>query len=310
MHTKDKIIRILQQTGNTACSGERIAEQLGVSRVSVWKQIQNLISDGYDIQTTPKGYCLTTLPDTLFPWEFPSRENQIHYFRELPSTMSVAGDLARKNCPSLTVVVADRQSKGRGRLSRQWVSESGGLYFTVVTRPEIAPRDAFRVNFAAATTLADVLRNEFKIHAGVKWPNDILVDGRKICGMLSEMSAEGERISYVNIGIGINVNNPPPETTPSAVSMRQLTGRDVRRKSVLAAFLETFERRLDADSLGSVIAEWKKRNTTLGKTVSIVTVREQFSGLATDVDEDGALIITLADGSCRKILYGDCFHDM
>jgi BirA family biotin operon repressor/biotin-[acetyl-CoA-carboxylase] ligase len=276
--------------------------------VAVWKHIRKLTDAGYEIASTAKGYRLVRSPDTPYPWEFPGREALIHYFAQVDSTMEVARELARRGCPPLTTVVADQQKKGRGRLRRPWVSDPGGLYFTVVTRPEVGPQQSGRANLAASVTLAKVLAETFHVPARVKWPNDILVDGNKMAGLLAEMDAEADRVAFVNIGIGINVNNDPPPIETGAVSMRRLTGAAVSRKSLLAEFLARFESRMAAGLGPELIDEWKALNATIGRPVKVVTTRQTVEGTAVDVDENGALVVESAGGSRRSVFYGDCFH--
>ena len=289
-------------------SGEYLSSTLGISRVSVWKHIHKLQEFGYNILSTTNGYQFIDSPDILYSWEFPDREARIHYFPELPSTMDTAKDLARKNCPDFTVVIAGRQTEGRGRLNRQWQSDNGGLYFTLVLRPEIPVPISSRVNFLASLTLVRVLREMYQIEANVKWPNDILVDDRKLSGMLSELEAEADRVFFINIGMGINVNNDPAGVEPGAISLKKMLGREVSRTRLLSRFLDEFENRLKNADFENVISEWKQYTTTLQRPVRIVTQREVSEGLAVDVDENGALIVKLADGSFKKIIYGDCFH--
>ena len=293
---------------NATVSGEALSKTVGISRVSIWKHIHKLQELGYQIMSTPTGYRLIDSPDIPFPWEFADHDFNILYYPELSSTMDTAKDLARKNCPDLTVVVAGRQTKGRGRLKRQWRSDDGGLYFTMVLRPDLPVLLSSRVNFLASLTLAHVLRELFQIDAAVKWPNDILVDGYKISGMLSELEAETDRILFINIGMGINVNNDPSVGEPGASSLKKIAGREISKKTLLARFLDEFEQRLKKAKFENVISEWKKYTVTLNRRVKIVTHKEVSEGLAVDVEPDGALVLELADGSHKKIVYGDCFH--
>ncbi|MGB9439905.1 MAG: biotin--[acetyl-CoA-carboxylase] ligase, partial [Desulfobacterales bacterium] len=165
-----------------------------------------------------------------------------------------------------------------------------------------------RVNFLASLTLARVLRELFQIDAAVKWPNDILVAGLKISGMLSELEAESDRVLFINIGMGINVNNDPAVVEPGASSLKKITGREISKKMLLARFLDEFEKRLKRVEFENVISEWKKYTVTLNRQVKIVTHKEVSEGLAVDVEQDGALVLELADGTHKKIVYGDCFH--
>jgi BirA family transcriptional regulator, biotin operon repressor / biotin---[acetyl-CoA-carboxylase] ligase len=304
---KARILQALRfQEGSV--SGGQLSAAIGISRVSIWKHIHKLQELGYQIEATPKGYELVGSPDALFAWEFPGRESRIVYYAEVGSTMDIAKALARKNCPDFTVVIAERQTRGRGRLSRKWISDSGGLFFTMVLRPPIPVLLSGRINFLAAVTLVRTLRETLQIDARVKWPNDILVAGRKIAGMLSELEAEGDRVRFINIGIGVNVNNDPSPIEAAAASLREITGTTVSRKALFAKFMDDFELQLRQADFDQIISEWKKYTVTLQRRVRIVTGREVSEGLAVDVDENGALIMQLADGSLKKIIYGDCFH--
>jgi len=303
---KAQILNLLQSQKGVV-SGEALSAALCISRVSVWKHIHKLQELGYEIQSTSGGYRLISRPDVLFPWEYRGKEANIVYFPEVASTMDTARDMARKNCPDFTVVIAGRQTRGRGRLKRRWLSDDGGLYFTMVLRPRIPLQLSSRVNFLASLTLARIIRQMFQIDAMVKWPNDILVDERKISGMLSELEADSDRVFYINIGMGINVNNDPSGTEPGAISLKKIAGHELSKKELLANFLEEFGQRLRSADFDNAVAEWKKYAVTIGRQVKIVTQREETEGKAVDVDDNGALILELANGERKKIIYGDCF---
>jgi BirA family transcriptional regulator, biotin operon repressor / biotin---[acetyl-CoA-carboxylase] ligase len=307
MSPKQKIIRILNHDGGVV-SGETLSAELGISRVSIWKHIKGLVQQGFPIQSSAKGYRLATDPDSLHPYNFTSRQDRIHFFQETESTMDEAMHLARDGCPDFTVAVALRQTRGRGRMQRVWSSDEGGLYFTVVVRPDIPIVFSGLVNLAAAIDMADILRSGYAVAASLKWPNDILVNEKKICGILSQMEAEGDQVGYLNIGMGLNVNNQPESTETGAVSLKFLTGRFVPRREILAAFLAAFENRMKNFDSAAVIAQWKLHNLTLGKRVRVATVKETVEGLAVDLDEHGGLILQLADGTRQTVVHGDCFH--
>jgi len=305
---KSVILQMLREAGGRPVSGNAMCARLGTSRVAVWKHVRRLQESGYGIDSGPAGYRLTASPDALYPWEFPGREERIVYLPETPSTMDVARGMAREGCPAFTTVVAGRQTQGRGRMRRKWFSRVGGLYFTVVLRPRIPIPWSSRVNFLASLTLARILRERYAVDAGVKWPNDILVGGCKLCGLLSEMETEGEEVGFVNVGVGLNVNNDPPEVVPPAVSLRRLIGRAVPRRDILAAFLDAMEARVEAESWEGVIEEWKAVSATLDRPVRIETARETIEGRAVGVDENGALLVRTADGAVRTVVHGDCFQ--
>ncbi len=302
-----KILQILRSEEGPV-SKMTLIHELRIEENTIGQYFQTLQDKGYNISHTQNEYTLVHSPDALFPWEFPGRVSKIHYFKELPSTMDAARDLAHKGCPSFTVVIADSQSKGRGRLQRVWQSTQGGLYFTLVLRPDIPPAMSFKVNFAASLTLVKVLNTMYAINARVKWPNDILVDELKLSGMLSEMEVEEEKVSFINIGIGINVNNDPTQKEPQATFLKKILGQEIQRREILSRFLDDFQERLEHQDLENIISQWKKHTITLNRHVKIVTTSKQFEGYAKDVDENGALILELTDGSVQKVVYGDCFH--
>jgi BirA family biotin operon repressor/biotin-[acetyl-CoA-carboxylase] ligase len=156
-------------------------------------------------------------------------------------------------------------------------------------------------------TLAAVLREMHGVDAALKWPNDILVQGRKLCGLLAEMESEGDQVNFINVGIGLNVNNRPPPLEPPAVSLRELLGRTVPRREILACFLDELEQRMRAEPWERVVADWKAGSISLNRPVRVATAREDIRGVAVDVDENGALLIRQADGTLATAVYGDCF---
>jgi BirA family transcriptional regulator, biotin operon repressor / biotin---[acetyl-CoA-carboxylase] ligase len=308
---KAKILSQLSQAKGAFVSGERLSGILGVSRVAVWKHIRQLQQLGYSIQATSKGYRLLSAPDTPFPWVFGPRSGRVHYYPEVHSSMDVAMELARGGCPDFTVVVAERQTQGRGRLQRVWQSTPGGLYFTMVLRPGIDPASSPLINLAASVDLAMVLESLYGIRAMLKWPNDVLVEERKLAGILSQMVADPDRIEFINLGIGINVNNDTRRVEPPAVSVAELApGREVSRALILERFWDVFERRLSAGNLNDVVAQWKQRALTLGRKVKVQTLKEVHEGVAVDVDPGGGLVVQSDDGERRTIIYGDCFHQV
>lgn len=307
MDPKQHIIKILNHADHVM-SGETLSDALGISRVAVWKHIQGLVGAGVPIIASSKGYRLENDPDSLQPWTFGARQAHIHYHPETPSTMDEAAVLARQGCPDYTVVVAQRQTHGRGRMQRDWLSADGGLYFTVVVRPDVPMLLAGLINLAAAVDMAYLLRSDYHIDAGLKWPNDILVGKHKICGILSQMEAEAERVAHINIGIGLNVNNAPETEEPVAISMKALLGRTTPRREILAAFLDRLEARMAAFDPEQVIEQWKALNVTVGQRVRVFTIKDMIEGTAEDVDAHGGLIVRLTDGTLKTVMVGDCFH--
>lgn len=302
-----KILALMRGAENVL-SGESLSNILGVSRVSVWKHIRKLQEAGYAIEATSQGYRLLEEPDLPYAWEFETGEARIHYLPETSSTMDEALEMARQGAPHLSVVVAGRQTHGRGRLNRQWDSGDGGLYLTLILRPQLPPLYASRMTFLAGVVLARTIQEAYRLPARVKWPNDILIDECKVAGMLSQMEAEGDALGFVNIGIGLNVNNDPTGANAASTSLANHLGGPLSRKEVLSRFLARLEDRLAGPLDETVIAEWKTHTITLGRQVEVVTMQKKVRGLAEDVDTYGGLRLRLSDGTTTTVNHGDCFH--
>jgi len=304
---KVQILKALRECSDYV-SGETLSEQLGISRVSIWKHIRSLKKDGYVIGASPRGYRLVSSPDLLLPYEFPDLEQRIHYFPEIGSTMDAARELARKGAGEGTIVIAEAQAHGRGRLSREWLSPKGGIYFTLVLRPSISPAYAPRINLMASVAVATTIRKLFGVNAELKWPNDVLIEGRKVCGILAEMDAEMDVVNFVNVGIGINANTSVPQFEKTATSLKDTLRREISRKEFLSVLLMEIERRQALLMEADLLEEWKKLSVTLNKDVRIVATDEVIVGRAIDIDTTGALIIRKRNGSLKKALAGDCIH--
>ena len=232
---KGGILKVLRGSGDYV-SGEVLSKELGISRVSIWKHIRSLKEDGYIIEASSKGYRLVSSPDLLLPCEFPDWEGKIHYFREIASTMDVARELAKRGAEAGTIVVAESQSRGRGRLRREWLSPKGGIYFTVILRPEISPIYAPMINLMASVAVASAIRRLLGLRAELKWPNDVLIQGRKVCGILAEMDAEVDAVNFVNVGIGINANSFISQF--GATSLKSELGKEISRKEIFRSVVE------------------------------------------------------------------------
>lgn len=304
---KGQILEALRER-SVYLSGQTLSQQLGVSRVSIWKHVHSLKKDGYVIEASPRGYRLVSSPDLLFPYEFPDLEQRIHYFREIDSTMDAARELAKKGAEEGTIVIAEEQTHGRGRLSRQWLSPQGGIYFTIILRPRISPVYATRVNLMAAVAIAATIRKLFGLEAELKWPNDVLIAGKKVCGILAEMDAEMDAVHFVNVGIGINANNTVARFQKTATSLREVLGREIFRKAFLSALIAEIERRQPLLMKAHLLKEWKELSATLNKEVRVMSLGEEVIGQAIDIDATGALILKTKDGSLRTVLAGDCVH--
>jgi BirA family biotin operon repressor/biotin-[acetyl-CoA-carboxylase] ligase len=305
--TKGQILKALRECGGYL-SGETLSNQLGTSRVSIWKHIHSLKEDGYVIEISPRGYRLVSSPDLLLPYEFPGLEQRIHYFPEISSTMDVARELAKKGAGEGAIVIAEAQTRGRGRLSREWLSPEGGIYFTLVLRPKISPAYAPRINLMASIVVAATIRKLFGLKAELKWPNDVLIEGRKVCGILAEMDAEMDVVNFVNVGIGINANTSIPQFEKVVTSLKDALGREISRKEFLSALLMEIERQQPLLMKADLLEEWRKLSATLNKDVRIVAPGEVIVGRAIDIDTTGALIVKERNGSLKKAMAGDCIH--
>jgi BirA family biotin operon repressor/biotin-[acetyl-CoA-carboxylase] ligase len=305
--TKKQILKSLRECGDYL-SGEKLSNQLGTSRVSIWKHIRSLKEDGYVIDASARGYRLVSSPDLLIPYEFPDLEQRIHYFPEIGSTMDAARELARKGAREGTIVIAEAQAHGRGRLSREWLSPKGGVYFALILRPRISPAYAPRINLMASVAVATTIKKLFGLNAELKWPNDVLIEGRKVCGILAEMDAEMDVVNFVNVGIGINANTSVPQFAKTATSLKDVLGREISRKEFLSVLLREIERRQALLMETDLLEEWKKLSGTLNKYVRILSPGEVIVGWAIDIDTTGALIIRKRNGSLKKALAGDCIH--
>jgi BirA family transcriptional regulator, biotin operon repressor / biotin---[acetyl-CoA-carboxylase] ligase len=305
--TKGQILAALRACGKYL-SGQRLSQSLGTSRVTIWKHIHALRDDGYVIESSARGYRLISSPDLLLPYEFPGWEHRIHYFPVIDSTMDAARDLARRGAPAGTTVVAESQAHGRGRLGREWLSPQGGIYFTIVLRPRISPVYAPRISLMAAVAVATAIRRLLGTEAELKWPNDVLIAGAKVCGILAEMDAELDAVNFVNLGIGINANASITGFENRAISLKDVLGRPISRKELLGALLADIELRQSELMDSDLLEEWKKLSATLGRDVSITLPGHVIVGRAIDVDATGALLIRETTGCLMKVMAGDCIH--
>lgn len=305
--TKGEIVRALRASGDYV-SGEVLSKELGISRVSIWKHLRSLIQQGYVIESSPRGYRLVSSPDLLLPYELPGWEQVIHHFREVGSTMEVAKELVKEGAKEGTIVVAECQGRGRGRLSKPWFSPSGGIYFTVTVKPKISPAYAPRINLMASIAVAKAIRELFGLGAELKWPNDVLIGGRKVCGILAEMEAEMDSINFVNLGIGINANFPISQYEKGATSLKEELGKEIVRKELLSSVLGEIGKQQALLTKADLLEEWKILSATLNRDVRVVSLGEEVTGKAIDIDSNGALILKCPDNSIRNIITGDCFH--
>ncbi len=319
---KEKILKLLFNTSQKNLSGVVLSEKLKISRVAVWKHIKALKQTGITINSTPKGYNLAHKDDLLFPFCFEEYQEKIYYFPSVLTTMNTAKELVKDGVKDFSIIIAQDQTQGRGRLNRKWISPGGGLWFTLILKPDLPPPFAYILNFAASLSLAQCLNSLFDIDAKVKWPNDILIGEKKLAGLLSEMETKGDMLKFVNIGIGLNVNNSLPQGIPDSISIKHKVKKHCSRRKILINFLNIFEK-LYKDinnqkiTNKEIIDLWKKQTSTIGKHVIIETFGKKHKGLAIDVDNTGALILQTENhpsekekkvNLIKKVIYGDCFY--
>jgi BirA family biotin operon repressor/biotin-[acetyl-CoA-carboxylase] ligase len=238
---------------------------------------------------------------------------RIFFSRVVASTNEWAKELASYGAEEGTIAIAETQTAGRGRLGREWFSPKGGLYFSVVLRPALKPVEAVGLVFVAGLAVADVLRKVYCLAAETKWPNDVLVNGKKVCGVLSEMNSTGEEVNFVVVGVGVNADFVvekvlPEELWERTTSLGTALGRRVKLEELFRALLEKLEDvygRFLKEGFGVVVGEWKGYAGFLGKQVEVKVDAEKFEGLALNVDGEGALVVQLGNGALRRVFVGD-----
>lgn len=306
---KTKILQILRQSTEYV-SGQELCEQLGVSRTAVWKAIQQLRESGYQIEAVQnKGYCLVAIPDVLSESELRSIQKtswmakEIYYYQEIDSTNTQAKRKAEEGAPHGTLVVADTQSAGRGRRGRGWESAAGdGIFFTVLLKPDIFPENAPMLTLVMAIAVAKAIRSAAGLKAMIKWPNDIVVNGKKTTGILTEMSAQIDYVNHIVIGTGINIhqNSFPKELEEKATSLdlelKQLGRTEmVSRAGLLEEVLEQFEiyykTYMQTQDLSGMSEEYNQLLANCGRQVKVMDPLGEFEGQALGINDQGALLV-------------------
>ncbi|GAB7092996.1 biotin--[acetyl-CoA-carboxylase] ligase [Halolamina litorea] len=293
-------------------AGPALADELGVSRAAVWKQVEGLREAGWGIESTDDGYRVTDVPDfggdaIEFGLDAPV---EVEYHDSIGSTNERARELADEGRTDLAVV-ADEQTAGRGRLDRGWSGPSGGIYCSLLIRPDAPPAHAPVYTLAAAVAVTTAAR-EGGVDASIKWPNDVLVGesgergGKKLCGILTEMEGEADRVKWLIVGIGINANVDTDMLPEGATSLQAERGEPFDRRRFTQRLLETFDGlRSDPDS---ILDAWREHAATIGQRVRVDTPGGEIVGEAVDVEFPGALIVETDDGERRRVTAGDCEH--
>lgn len=316
---KRRLLEFLKENKGEFVSGEEIASELGVSRTSIWKIIKQMKEEGYKIDSAPrKGYKLILDEDIINAQELNLEldgsmyHNKIHYFEKIGSTSTYAKELANKNCECGSLIISELQIDGRGRLGRNWESPKGsGIWMSLVLRPDLAPTKASKITQITAAAVVIAVNKIYNLDAKIKWPNDIVVDGKKICGILTEMNAELNNINYVVVGIGVNVNTEefPNELIEKATSISKLTLKKSNRIPLIGQILKTFEELytgyLDGYDFENILEINKKYSATIGKDVVVRRRNDIVKGFAYDLNKEGELLIRKEDDQIETVYYGE-----
>ena len=302
-------------------SGEVLARKLKISRVAVWKQIQKLKDIGYKIISDQNlGYCLVFRPDLLLPQEIQRGLStnyigkEIFYFPELKSTNIIAKEKALHRAEGIdegTLIIAERQSAGKGRLGREWFSPVGGIWLSIILYPQLSPSYISRITLMTAVAVVKAIKICTQIKSQIKWPNDILINEKKVCGILTEMSAELDIINWVVVGIGINANidiqDFPEDIQANTISLKEVSGKEVLRVKLAQTFLQEFEKyydKLKRKEFSSILKEWKLYSHTLGRKIRVDMGERIITGEAVNINEEGALVLKKEDGERVEIISG------
>lgn len=313
-----KILEVLRARRHTYISGEQLSRELKMSRTAVWKHVNALRSLGYRVEAiTSMGYKLISSPSLLLPLEIKNGLNtqtigqNIHWEYEVASTNTLAAQLADKGAPEGTVVVSECQKQGRGRMGRNWVSQpENGIYLSLILRPNFVPMKAPCITFLSAIAVVEALEQVLGVKAGIKWPNDVMIGGKKVSGILTELKAEIECIHYVIVGIGINVNNSRfpkafrDKVTSLSLETRQKVSRITLVQALLSAFERWYTRTLD-EGVERTFERWRELSCTIGNPVEVNLGDEVLRGVATRLGADGSLFVQASSGEERQILAGD-----
>lgn len=314
--TRNKLINILAKSTEQFISGQELSKQLNVSRSAIWKHMNELKKDGYIIESVAKkGYRIIKYPDKLsentLAWGLDTQwlGKTIVHKKSLDSTQTLAHQLALDGAEHGTVIIADEQTKSRGRANRTWYSPNAkGIWMSIILRPNILPYLAPQLTLLTATVLASVIKNMTNTKPLIKWPNDILIDKKKIAGILTEMQAEQDRIQYVIIGIGININQTEEdlhsEIEEKATSLQLATEKEWQLTPIVQRILEQFESKFDQYidyGFSPIKKDWESFGFKLNEKLQIKTGKKEFEGLFIGIAEDGALLTKNEDGIIERI---------
>jgi len=315
---RDHIIKELKD--HDRVSGEQLARKLNISRTAVWKHVKELRRMGYVIESHPRyGYALLKSTDLLVPEEVNFKLNtrvigsHILHLSEVASTQNIADKMASEGAAEGTCVIAEKQTSGRGRMGRNWASPfKDGVYISVILRPNLKPVHIIQIPLVAGVALVRAIRKTTDLSPGIKWPNDILIEGRKVAGILTEVNCDIDTVHYIVLGMGINVNTRqtalPEEVKDIATSLSQECGREVNRVGFLKQLLSELESVYDefvTDGFQSIGKQWMQYNNTIGSLVTVNDGQSILEGKAVGIDDDGFLLVQTADGQTQRVISAD-----
>ncbi|MFH1395734.1 MAG: biotin--[acetyl-CoA-carboxylase] ligase [Candidatus Omnitrophota bacterium] len=314
---KRKILKFFFENAEAYVSGEDISDSLGFSRANSWKYINKLRNDGYEIEAVPHlGYKLKSKPDKLYAYEISLGlktaiigKNNVFHYDSISSTNDKAYELAEKGEPEGSLVIAESQTCGKGRLGRKWVSPDGkGIYFSLILRPDMEIDRIPVITLVTAISVHRTIKKMCGITAGIKWPNDILINGRKVCGILTEMKAQPDMVDFLIVGVGLNINAEKKQIPAEAVSLKDESGRHINRTDFLKCLLEEIEKdyiKIKREGFYALRDECKKLSTVIDKQIKIREHHRLTEGTAVDIDERGALVVRTKKGELKRVFSGD-----
>jgi BirA family biotin operon repressor/biotin-[acetyl-CoA-carboxylase] ligase len=319
--TKRIILKTLYEKKDEYVPLEELVNETGKSQKEVENEFDTLEDEGYIINHTKLGYRLIKTPNLLLPYEVKKglktkfMGKDIHYFKEVDSTNNVAKYLAENGAEQGTVVVAEIQNRGKGRRGKTWISPPGGVWMSIILRPDIPPSKAPQLTLVTGVAVAETLKNELNLDVGIKWPNDILIGSKKVCGILTEVNASINKVNYIIVGIGIdmNVDVPlfPPDLQKGATSLKNELDTEINGAMLVQKFLLNLEKlysQFNSGKFPDILNEWRFLSKTIGSKVEVRTRGKTIRGDAVGINKDGILILELDDGSLRKIISGECIH--
>lgn len=315
---KGEILKLLKESDGYI-SGQELCEKFGVSRTAVWKVINQLKEEGYEIEAVRnKGYILKGSADVLSKEELESTIHtkwagaRVAFFEEIDSTNNAIRRLAEQGAPHGTLAVAERQLGGKGRRGRVWTSPAGvGIWMSMLLRPQIDPLAASMLTLVMALATRKGIENATDLKSEIKWPNDLVLNKKKICGILTEMSTELMEIQYVIPGTGINVNQTefPDDIRMTATSLRIESGKVQKRSEIIAAIMEAFEGYYDTfiktQDMSGLIEEYNANLVNLDGEVCVLDPAGEYRGVSEGINKEGALLVRLPDGTLKEIISGE-----